>query len=515
MSRAIVSLWFPNFAIDRWSRSAALRGNSEAAFQPVVLVTETAHGPVIDAVNPLASEAGARAGMRLADARMLAPQLLAMPSDHEGNQRTLEKMALAAQRWGPWSMVDGTEDILLDTSGSAHLFDGEAAMLERIETWFAMQGHTCRTALASNTGAAWALSHFGKDRCVVLDEEALPSVLAPLPVAALRINAETRLLLTRLGLKTIRDLMAVPRESLVRRFRNRRSAEANPLVRLDQMLGKTHEPLMPLIDEPPLASERRLVEPILHVGLLARIVTDLSCDLARSLEAEAKGARRLLLQLWRVDGDMIRLNVELASPSRDADHFSRLFEERLGGIDAGFGIDQARLTVIWAEPLGNAQDRLDASVTHGTTLPVLIDRLVTRLGKGRISRLVPRESHLPERAQRRVSPDGRPAAGQYDFGFHERPLKLLDRAEPITVIYATPEGLPRRFRWRGVLHDIAKAEGPERIAPEWWRQRSTTRLRDYYRIEDEKGRRYWIYRYGLIGDGRGGPPDWYLHGFFA
>ena len=514
-TRAIVSLWFPNLAIDRWNRSTARQGDPDAALQPVVLVTETAHGPVIDAASPLAGAAGAQAGMRLADARMLAPQLLALPSDHEGNRRTLERMAIAAQRWGPWSMVDGEDGALLDASGSAHLFDGEAAMLAEIERRFAMQGYTCRTALAPNAGSAWALSHYGVERPVVSDSSALPGVLAPLPVAALRLNDDTKLLLSRLGLKSVGDLLDVPRESLVRRFRNRRAAEANPLARLDQVLGKTHEPLVPLQEEQPLAAERRLVEPLLALDLLARIVADLAEDLARSLEADRKGARRLLLLLWRVDGDTISRTVELASPSRDAAHLARLFDDRLEGIEAAFGIDQARLVAVWAESLDQEQERLDASETTGTSFAVLLDRLVTRLGKANVSRLAPRGSHLPERSHRRLTPEVEPASAQYDLGFHQRPLKLLDRAEQITVIYATPEGLPRRFRWRGSLHDIARVEGPERIAPEWWRERSTARLRDYYRIEDEMGRRYWIYRHGLIGDGRGGLPDWYLHGFFA
>ena len=508
-------MWFQNFAIDRWSRSAAWRGDAEATLQPVVLVTETAHGPVIDAASPLACEAGAQAGMRLADARTLAPGILAVPSDHEGNSRTLEKIAAATQRWGPWSMVDGADGVLLDATGSAHLFDGEAALLGQIEERFAMQGFTCRCAVAPNTGAAWALSHHGPDRSVAIDAAALPSILAPLPVSALRLNADTLLLLRRLGLKTIGDLLDVPRESLVRRFRNRRSAEANPLLRLDQILGKTHEPIVPLIEERPASAERRLMEPILHLDLLARIVADLADDLALTLEAHRKGARRLALHLWRVDGDAILRTVELASPSRDPKHLAQLFDERLDGIEAGFGIDQARLVAIWAEPLEQEQASLDACAPNGSSFAVLIDRLVTRLGKRRVSRLAARESHLPERAQRAVPPDARPGALQYDLGFHQRPLKLLDRAEAITVIYATPEGLPRRFRWRGELHDITRVEGPERLAPEWWRQRSLARLRDYYRIEDETGRRYWIYRHGLIGDGRGGLPDWYLHGFFA
>jgi protein ImuB len=97
----------------------------------------------------------------------------------------------------------------------------------------------------------------------------------------------------------------------------------------------------------------------------------------------------------------------------------------------------------------------------------------------------------------------------------KRPERLLDRPEAIDVIYATPEGMPRRFRWRRAMHDIARVEGPERIAPEWWRQPSATRLRDYYRVEDANGRRYWIYREGVIGDGRGGAPSWFIHGLFG
>lgn len=513
--RAIVSLWFPSLAIDRWSWRCAQQGEPDAASQPVVLVTETAHGPVIDAVSPLAIEAGAQAGMRLADARMLAPQLLALPSDHEGNRRTLERMAISAQRWGPWSMVDGEDGALLDASGSAHLFGNEEALLGEIEQRFAMQGYTCRSALAPNAGAAWALSHYGGERPVIFDPAALASTLAPLPAAALRLNDDTELLLKRLGLKAIGDLLQVPRESLVRRFRNRRTAEANPLVRLDQVLGRTHEPLVPLVEDVPLSAERRLLEPLLALDLLARVIADLAEDLARSLEAERKGARRLLLFLWRVDGDTIQRTIELGSPSRDPEHLTRLFDDRLEGIDAPFGIDQARLIAVWAEPLDIDQERLDTPLTSGTSLAVLLDRLTTRLGKQRVSRLAPRGSHLPERSQRAVAPEAQPGPVQYDLGFHRSPIKLLDRAEQITVIYATPEGMPRRFRWRGSLHDIAKVEGPERIAPEWWRERSTARLRDYYWIEDEKGRRYWIYRHGVVGDGRGGLPDWYLHGFFA
>lgn len=513
--RAIVSIWLPHFAIDRWSRICAQRGDQELTLSPAVLVTETAHGPVIDAASPLAWTAGARAGMQLADARAMAPGLVACPSDHEGNQRTIERMTLAAQRWGPWSMADGADSLLLDATSSAHLFGGEAAMLGEIEGRFASEGYAARTALAPTAAAAWALSHYGPDQAVLTDLAAIPRVVASLPSSALRVNTDTQLLLTRLGLKTIGDLLAVPRESLARRFRNRRSSEANPLIRLDQLVGRTAEPFVPLIDQPAPAAERRLLEPVLHLDLVLTVVADLAVDLCRTLEAHKLGARRLTLRLWRVDGEHAERSVELASPSRDPVHLGTLFAERLQGIDPGFGFDQARLTAVWAEALDPAQDQLDQPANAGTSLPMLIDRLVTRLGRQAVSRPLPRASHLPERSQRRGQPTEDAPATQYDLGFHVRPLKLLDRPEEISVIYATPEGLPRRFCWRGATHDIVKVEGPERIAPEWWRERSTARLRDYYRIEDGIGRRFWIFRNGLVGDGRGGVPDWFLHGLFA
>ncbi|NVD45763.1 DUF6504 family protein [Qipengyuania atrilutea] len=515
--RAIVSIWFPNLAIERWKKALAQQGETAEAEKPTALVTETAHGPLIDHVTPEAREAGAQPGMRLADARMLYPALIAVPSDPEGDARLLERMALAAQRWGPWSAPDKPSGIVLDVSGAAHLAGGEAALLEAVEARFAALGYTARTALAPTAAAAWALSHYGLARTIVRDASSAEEAVAPLPVAALRLAPDTLTLLRRLGFRTVRDLLAVPRESLVRRFRDRRFVQGNPLIRLDQLSGRLHDPLVPIVHTPPPQAQRRLMEPLLHTEPLKIVIADLAQDLVRLLEERQTGARRLSLILWRIDGMPIERQVELASPSRDAKHIANLFEERLDIIDAGFGIDVARLVAVWTQSLEEAQADLagPGGETDAAEIAPLIDRLVTRLGSRAVRRPHPRASHLPERAQSWRAASSQPAEMQYGFGFHRRPLKLLDRAEPIAVIYATPEGLPRRFRWRGALHDIAKVEGPERIAPEWWRERSHVRLRDYYRIEDDRGRRYWIYRSGLIGDGRGDVPDWYLHGLFA
>ncbi|MGZ3196373.1 MAG: DUF6504 family protein, partial [Croceibacterium sp.] len=250
--------------------------------------------------------------------------------------------------------------------------------------------------------------------------------------------------------------------------------------------------------------------------LLDRVLADLAADMARELEGKAQGARRLELGLWRVDGEVIVRRLEFAVATRDPAHITRLFASKLDDVDAGFGIELLRLRASWTEPLPLAQADFEAAAEgHGTSLGECIDRLTVRLGEKAVRRPVAYASHIPERAQRWQPPLAPEPASQGELAFHQRPLKLLDRPEPIAVLYATPDGLPQRFRWRGQVHEVVRAEGPERIAPEWWREKSTVRLRDYYRIEDGKGRRYWIYRHGLVGDGRGGPPEWFLQGLCA
>lgn len=503
--------------MDRWRRSCVRLGREALLGAPVVLVTDSAHGPRIDAVSAVAARLGAQPSMRLADARSVAPGLVPEPSDFAADLKTLEQMTLAAQRWGPWSMADGRDAILLDVTGAVHLFGGARALLADITRRYAARGYPCRAALAPTGAAAWALARYAPDGAVLDDPDGIPARLSPLPVAALRLEADCLILLARLGLKRIGDLLAVPRDSLSRRFRDRSSPTNNPLIRLDQLTGRRHEPFIHLLADPPPTALRRLLEPILHLDLVQQVVADLSSDLATAMQARSVGARRLELRLWRVDGDAASRHVEMAAPSRDPAHLARLFADRLDDLDAGFGFDQMRLTASWTEPLDPAQDRLDTPAASGISTAMLLDRLTTRLGPDAVRSPHPVESHMPERAQRWDAPVADAPKTPVDARTGPpRPLKLLDHPEAIEVLYATPEGLPRRFRWRRELHEIVRAEGPERIAPEWWRERSTARLRDYYRIEDDRGRRFWIYRHGVAGDGRSdAPPGWFLQGLFA
>ena len=498
-----MAIWLARLAIDRWQLAEGPRAD------PVALISESAHGPRITAINAAARREGVRPGTALTDARALCPELAVAPADPAGDIALLERLALWAQRWGPWSALDPPDGLLVDVSGVAHLFGGEAQLLADASERLAARGLTARLGIAPTAGAAWALAHYGAERALLNPGDSLDQ----LPVAALRLDPATLLVLRRLGLKRIGDLSGVARDALARRFRSVRAPAANPLVRLDQLTGRVPEPLLPVLAAPPPLVQCRLIEPIRHRALLDQVLGDLAGDMVRVLEGQALGARRLELALWKVDGEVVQRRLELATATRAADHITRLFAAKLDDIDAGFGIELARLTASWCEPLALSQRDFEAAAeAHGTSLAACIDRLSIRLGEGAVRRPEPVASHWPERAQRWLPPLESSRAAQESLTLHARPLKLLDRPEPIAVIHASPDGLPRRFRWRGTLHEVTRAEGPERIAPEWWRERGAARLRDYYRVEDTAGRRYWIYRHGHAADGRGGVPEWYLQG---
>ena len=335
--------------------------------------------------------------------------------------------------------------------------------------------------------------------------------LSPLHISALRLDTDTIRTLERLGLKTIGALIAVSRLALARRFRG-----AEDVVEaLDRALGRKDEPLTAVRVDPPPRALLRLEEPATHPEAAGQALERLIPGLVRELQERHLGARRLSLIGYRVDGSVAVASVATTIPSREPKHLQRLLSGVLGAtaLDPEFGFDAFTLTANWTEDLGAAQESLVEEPSAEREVARLIDRLTVKLGARRVQRPQPQESHLPERASGWVaainSPS--PASGRESA----RAQRLLDRPEAIDVIYATPEGMPRRFVWRRAVHDIARAEGPERIAPEWWRQPSSARLRDYYRVEDGEGRRYWIYREGVIGDGRGGLPGWFIHGLFG
>jgi len=472
---------------------------------------------VLHDIDRAATDAGLHAGMRLADARALRPDLRTAPADPGADRAALERLARWCTRYSPWTACDGADGILIDISGAAHLFGGEAAMLNNLAARLARMGIPARIAVADTAGAAIALARYGKGG--IAPPGALRTALADLPVAALRITDETVATLERLGLKRIGQLYDLPRASLARRF-GRGGAQAADAVlhRLDQALGRIFEPVDPLLPVPRWRVHRSFAEPVTDGAALEGLLMPLCAALAGRLEADGQGARRLSLSVFRVDGTQQSVAVGTHRPSRDAAHLARLFRERLGVIDPGFGIDLMMLSADVVAPLAPAQADLTGRAAHALALSELVDRLALRLGATHIGQIAPYESHIPERAERRVrglsAPDWAEAPRPPG---PLRPLRLLPRPEPIEVMAEVPEGPPRAFRWRRVRHRVARAEGPERIAPEWWHDHgAAAAVCDYYRIEDDAGRRFWVFRAGLYGEEAApGSPRWFLHGLFA
>ena len=509
------------------------------------------HGLTITAVNTVAAREGVVAGTALADARAALPALLSRRAELDADRIALLKLARWAGRYGPNRHTDGDDGLWIDITGAAHLFGGEECLLDDLTRRLASFGVSANAGLADTLGAAHALARFGCPAgaaWALAPPAATRDAIAPLPVEALRLDGPRVLLLKRLGLRRIGQLYDIPRDSLSRRFRSKDAAAA-VLMRLDQALGQAAEPRRPMHHPPVLSATRSFADPLISSEALEATVAQLCAELATALAAKGLGAKAVRLALYRADGTCAEVEAAMSQASRDGPHIMLLLKEKLAVIDAGFGIDVLRLDAVRVERHGAHQDTFAASRARQGP-GALIDKLANRFGAAAVSVLCPRGSHIPERAEARVPalhvfhaqppPQGgqkgekksEGAAGvtasyqpPWPYGrTASRPAFLLTRPERIDVLAEVPDGPPERFTWRRVERRVVRAQGPERITPEWWRHiasadnQKRSRPRDYYTIEDHEGAAYWVFRHGLYGieDGGGGdPPRWFLHGLFA
>jgi protein ImuB len=506
---------------------------------------------VLTAVNAASSSEGLYPGLGLADARAICPRLLTLPAAPQQDEAALLGLARwASCRYSPNLNRDGPDGLWLDVSGVPHLFGGEEALLADMSRRLAQAGFTARLALAGTLGGAHALARYARRSPVIVPDGEIETALAPFPVEALRLAPEVVTLLKRLGLKRIGQLYALPRAHLERRFHAKETAEA-VLLRLDQALGRRKEPHASLLPEPDFVARLPFPEPLVtHDGVMAGL-EHLAAELCVKLSRAGRGCRRLALWVARTDGSSTVIEAGLGAPSREPSHLLRLIADKAESIDMGFGVDLMALSALATERVALAQSSLTERNRKAEVQP-LIDRLVNRLGARAVRRLVPRASHIPELAQSLKSAFAGPSFWPEQIAKPPRPPLLFARPEPVTVLAEIPEGPPARFTWRRVTRRVVKAEGPERIAPEWWRNpspykgeggdgcrpspdggrgmssasdphpgpppfrgRENAHPRDYYRIEDEDGHRYWVYRDGLYQNSSQGTPAWYLHGVFG
>ncbi|WP_416898744.1 MAG: DUF6504 family protein [Minwuia sp.] len=403
--------------------------------------------------------------------------------------------------------------MIVESSGCDHLFGGEVALLDDIRSRLGRAGITVRAGLADTPAAAWALARFGGDDPAgrIAPPGGAMVKLAPLPVTALRLEPETVEGLMRLGVKRIGELYRMPRQNLSRRF----GTEA--LRRLDKALGRSGDPISPMLPSPEFRVRLDFGEPIGKPEDIALAAGRLIERLARWLAQERRGADRLDLAAYLADGGVSVLSVRCARAMRDAAHWERLFAEKLEGLDPGFGIDALILAAPRTAPLAAVEPRLDRQRVSPDQITRLVDRLRNRLGPDSVAVLKPADSHIPERAETRALPDAALRVESWPR-IALRPPRLLARPEPVEAVAETPDHPPRQFRWRRMTHRVAAAEGPERIAPEWWREmaapeREAAATRDYFRVECAEGRGFWLYREGLYG-ADGAAPRWFMHGLF-
>ncbi len=476
----------------------------------------------VAAANPAANRLGIGPGLRFADAKSRAPQIQAEPVDRKADAAALQALGLWATRWTPLSAVDGLDGLRLDITGCGRFFGGEGALLTEIGERFAHDGFSCRIGAGPTAGAAWALARHGGDRVTVCRaDQPVGDALADLPVQALRLSEEAERLLRRFGLTRIGQLYDIDRTALVRRFASREAADAVRL-RLDQALGLMSEPLTPLRPPPDYAARRSYVDPLISSEGVTAGLADLSTELCQQLEKDGKGARDFTLTAFRSNGTASFVSLSTARPVRDPAHIRRLFRDRIEQIDPGFGIDLLAFTAARPDSLEAEARHLAADLAPSpidpAALSALADRLTAKLGAGAVRFSRPVESHDPIRAEDTIPFEGRLPDWNESLAAPRgnRPVRLFDRPEAVDVLAEVPDGPPIRFVWRRVPRRVTRADGPERIAPEWWRTfNAEARARDYYRIEDEEGRRYWVFRDGLYQDGRGGPPRWFVQGLLA
>ncbi|MEM1046264.1 MAG: DNA polymerase Y family protein [Pseudomonadota bacterium] len=456
----------------------------------------------LTAVDESAEKRGLHAGLTLADARARVPDLDASEQDALADAALLEALADWCDRYTPLVALDPPDGLLLDISGCAHLFGGEAVLRDDLVGRLEKQGFAARAAIAGTLAAAAALARHGRNTLVPAGGER--EAIAPLPIAALRLEPECVDGLAQVGLRNIADLIGRPRAPLAGRF------GLVVVTRLDEALGQAGESLSPRLMPPALVAERRFAEAVLHRDAVLQVVGSLGQTIAETLALRGEGARLVEAALFRVDGVVTRIRVGTGRPLRDPALMVRLFDERLKGteteIDAGFGFDLIRLAVLESACDAPRQIDMRGRVRADESVDVLIDRLGARLGMENVTRFLPGNSHLPEEEAIAV-----PAAlaceealawpGTAGLPAHAppaRPIRFLSPAEPIETLAEVPEGPPIRFRWRKVSYDVRLAEGPERIAPPWW-QGDTRPPRDYFRVEDAAGRRFWLFREGLYG----------------
>ncbi|WP_426023456.1 Y-family DNA polymerase [Brevundimonas sp. PWP3-1b1] len=517
--RRYLAVWFPLLPTDRLRRE---EGRSDASAEPETVLVEKVKGALrLAAANASALALGLSPGMTLADARARAPDIRVVTHRPEADAALLKRVLLDFGRFTPMAATDGPDGLALDVTGCAHLFGGEEGLVRAVAARAQGVGLAVRLAMAGTPEAARALARFGRGG--IHEGDGQSQALRRLPVAALELSDKETQALSRAGLKTLAHLADRPTAPIAARF------GAAAATRLNRVLGREDARIRPERLVPLISVDRIRVEPITETTDIEAVIGDLLVEAMDQLDLRGQGGRAFQVGFFRLDGEVRHITVRTGRPSRDAAGVLRLFRERLAALarplEPGFGFDQLRLSVPVADRLASRQRGFEPTAPGAEDLGRLVDRLTARLGPEAVSRFEPVGSHRPERAVRLIpaalAPAAMPASGNEGWPEPDpadpplRPLQMFDPPQPVLATAEVPDHPPNRFIWRRVDHRLVRVEGPERIAPEWWRtlKRPLEPTRDYYRVEDQEGRRFWLFRSGFYGEEPA--PRWFVHGVFA
>lgn len=501
MHKRFVSIWFRHLTTD-W---LTLR-RPELKEVPFVFVTPVRGRIVITAANAMAEQHGITVGMAAADAKAIVPDLEVVNEMPGQAEKLLKALGEWCIRYTPLIAIDIPDGLILDISGCAHLWGGERAYLGAIIKLLRSKGYDARGAMADTVGAAWAVARFGRITPIIEAGEQANALL-PLPPAALRLEPVILDRLKKLGFFTIKSFIGMGRSVLRRRFGQ------GFLLRLDQALGNEDEPLQLLHPVEPYQERLPCLEPICTATGIEIAIKKLLEALCHRLQGEGKGLRTAVLKCYRVDGQMVEANIGTNRASHHLGHLFKLFELKIASIEPALGIELFTLDAPKVEDVSPEQEVLwspEGCGLENVSLAELLDRLANKIGAGSIHRYLPQEHHWPERSVKlaRSLQEKRTTAWRTD---RARPSLLLPRPERIEVTSLIPDYPPMLFIYKNQVHQVKKADGPERIEREWWIENGEHR--DYYQVEDQEGRRYWLFRSGHYSGEQSG--QWFIHGFFA
>lgn len=501
-------------------------GMESSADTPHVITRVDHKGVFVCGGNASAQKAGLRGGMRLSDARSILPDLRNTPEQPDIYDTHLARMVRVMDRYSPWvapdrdlhdTTLNGDAGLWLEITGASHLFGGEGALITQILRDVKSRGYGARVAIADTAGAAWAAArcHPGQASGRILSLPADHAIAAQFPVSSLRLSGDIIALLSRLGLKQLGDITLLPRANITTRL------GPDVLLRLDQFYGRLPEHLNFELPDHPWLIKQSFDEPLGDAANLTHAIETMITRLCLDLRGDNLGLRRLIVRCIRVDGQAHTITTTTGTPCQSGTHILRLIGGKIPGVDTGFGIEQVIVYASWVEYVAFRQVRLDRQqddTSDAIALAQLIDRICHHLGPNDILyRPAHHTSHLPERAVIRQSPTGPAKPGRLpDIPLPNRPVRLLEPPEPVDVIECSPTGTPTRLRWRKMLIDVVRADGPERICPEWWEYLDqdnyalSPMTRDYFRICDQKGRMLWLFRICPPGQ-----DIWSIHGMFS